>query len=349
MATSSVPMMFTGEEGATRALGAALCERRDFALSWLRNFGIDATDIISVHVETPYATSNGKRRADVSILAACAPPRDGSAYSTDDSVREKKIIIEAKVDALVDYQQLVDAREAADHVICLIPSDIPLPQEVDGIDVHVETWEDLASAMVDAKDDVLAFFACQFRRTLGSPRIRRRRMLAALTMTASLPEAWTAEFSGQSSSGNSLSIFFGPDRDSHYVRVEVANEQANKGQTPYAYVLVCSETSATDTTVARALRSAILPEPAADCIRIRKRRKRQNYPVGQFLEESNVPKERTWGYGQKQLDKHDWCGFGVVVDLTREDYSEIDGKRWLDYVLNVGQALDLALRDVLHS
>lgn len=96
MPTTHTPQMFTDEQSATRALGAAFHNKPEFALHWLRSIGINADVIRSVSVERPYEVPGPhrkKRKADVYL-----------EVETDGSL--EVVIVEAKVDANIDDGQL---------------------------------------------------------------------------------------------------------------------------------------------------------------------------------------------------------------------------------------------------
>ncbi|NMO02415.1 hypothetical protein HH308_14445 [Gordonia sp. TBRC 11910] len=80
--------MFTDEQSATRALGAAFHNKPEFALHWLRSIGINADVIRSVSIERQYEVPGPhgkKRKADVYLEV-----EDGSL---------EVVIVEAKVAA----------------------------------------------------------------------------------------------------------------------------------------------------------------------------------------------------------------------------------------------------------
>src|SRR5690625_3708351 len=122
MRTASEPRMFTEEEHATRALGAAFHHDHEFAISWLRTIGLDVNSIVGVSVERPYVVPDpdgGERRADVYLEVTGLHGELGEGEEA--GANSEVVIIEAKIDALLDEEQLEHAGRVADRVVCLIP------------------------------------------------------------------------------------------------------------------------------------------------------------------------------------------------------------------------------------
>lgn len=330
--------MFTKEEHATRALGAALQHDPQFAVRWLQALGLKVACVDRVEVERTYVVPDdgGKdRRADVYLEVSY--PHDGSgAEATHNGV----VILEAKVDALVDDEQLQHAQLAADTVVCLLPDELPRPS-VEG--VLVSTWEELVHEMTDRGSDITAFLAEQFALLVDSPRVRRRRRLAMLVSRAAVPAGWRVTARGESTSGNALGLIYGPSRGDLQVHIELANEQRGHEHAPYAYVLVSSTRSSTDPVVIDTLNLVELPPSATSSVVYRSGRGRRTKAERKALDSAGVPGRHTYGYGQRQLEKYGWSGYGAVVDLTIDDYSDEDAKAWLDLAIAAGEALDDAL------
>src|SRR5690625_2358701 len=117
MRTASEPRMFTEEEHATRALGAAFHHDHEFAVSWLRTIGLDVNSIVGVSVERPYVVPDpdgGERRADVYLEVTGLHGELGEGEET--GANSEVVIIEAKIDALLDEEQLEHAgRRSEEH------------------------------------------------------------------------------------------------------------------------------------------------------------------------------------------------------------------------------------------
>src|SRR5699024_3785114 len=303
MRTASEPRMFTEEEHATRALGAAFHHDHEFAISWLRTIGLDVNSIVGVSVERPYVVRDpdgGERRADVYL----------------------------EVTGL--HGELGEGEEAGAN------------SEVVSIDAEIvtATWEGLIGQMEQAGQEPLPFLARQFAALVVSPRVRRRRRLAMIVENAEVPSGWSIDPADKSTSGNALGAIYGPSRGDHNVRIELANEQRGRDAEPYAYVLICSTLSTTDPIVIDALRRAELPSSDSVNVAYRSHSGRRSKDERNALDAAGVPRSRTYGYGRKQFENHCWSGYGCVVDLKSSEYSEAEAREWLTFAMKVAGAAD---------
>jgi len=332
--------MFTEEEHATRALGAAFHNDHEFAISWLRTIGLDVDSIVGVSVERPYVVPDpdgGERRADVYLEVMGL---HGELEDEEAGANSEVVIIEAKIDALLDEEQLEHASRVADRVVCLIPDELPQP---DDTEVVIATWEGLVGQMEQAGQEPLPFLARQFAALVDSPRVRRRRRLAMIVENAEVPSGWSIDPADKSTSGNALGVIYGPSRGDHNVRIELANEQRGREAEPYAYILICSTLSPTDPIVIDALRLADLPSSDSLNIAYRSNSGRRSEAERNALDTADVPRSRTYGYGQKQFENCGWSGYGCVVDLKSSEYSVDEARDWLTFVMKAAAAADDAL------
>ncbi|MDE8649953.1 hypothetical protein PXH69_33860 [Rhodococcus qingshengii] len=331
MTMTRVPQMFTKEVHATRALGAALHQNPDFALSWLGRFGIQASEILSIDVEHEYLGPETQklRRADIYLEFT-----QGCAGSSE----KRCLVVEAKVEALVDDEQLIDAGTYADWALSLIPHGIPKPTISGAL---VETWEALITRMHDTGDPVLAFVATQFDLIVNSDKVQRRRRLAMLVSQVSVPPGWEL-CENNSSKGGLLSTFWGPARGERHVHIEVSNEYRGREIAPRAKVLVCSSTSHIDPVVIEVLRDTVLPTTHSTRVGYRTNSGARDAETRSALDKAGVPKWRTHGFGEKQL-AYGWSGYGPVVELRSEDHMPVDIEEWLRLAFESGIAFDAAL------
>lgn len=339
--------MFTEEEHATRALGAAFHHDHEFAVSWLRTIGLDVNSIVGVSVERPYVVPDpdgGERRADVYLEVTGLHGELGEGEET--GANSEVVIIEAKIDALLDEEQLEHAGRVADRVVCLIPDELPQPNDAE---IVTATWEGLIGQMEQAGQQPLPFLARQFAALVDSPRVRRRRRLAMIVENAEVPSGWSIDPADKSTSGNALGVIYGPSRGDHNVRIELANEQRGRDAEPYAYVLICSTLSTTDPIVIDALRRAELPSSDSVNVAYRSHSGRRSKDERNALDAAGVPRSRTYGYGRKQFENHGWSGYGCVVDLKSSEYSEAEAREWLTFAMKVAGAADDVLARALEE
>jgi hypothetical protein len=318
-------VLLTTETDATRALAAALCRVQSLAVGWLRRLGLDVLEVLDIGIEV--VAPSGDRRADIH-LDVITP--DG----------QRKVIVEAKVDAPVDLAQLADASRSADHVISLVPADIE-PPHMPGI--VGATWEDALAVLRggDGADDVSRFLADELSRLLDSPTIRRRRQLALLK-PQSLPGGWSCSVDANSAGGDLLTLT-GPDRPGgRWVSVEISDRARSKATPLRAQILVCSSTSATDPTVWAALGRTARCWPAGSfrdvvCGTGGRRREEESEAAAAH----HVPTSWTYGYGQVQMEKHAWAGFGPRLELVGDDPQVL-----VDRAVEIAMDLDQAVAEI---
>ena len=160
---------------------------------------------------------------------------------------------------------------------------------------------------------------------------------------AEVPSGWSIDPADKSTSGNALGVIYGPSRGDHNVRIELANEQRGREAEPYAYILICSTLSPTDPIVIDALRLADLPSSDSLNIAYRSNSGRRSEAERNALDTADVPRSRTYGYGQKQFENCGWSGYGCVVDLKSSEYSVDEARDWLTFVMKAAAAADDAL------
>ncbi|NYD40063.1 hypothetical protein [Nocardioides panaciterrulae] len=318
-------MLLTTETEATRALAAALLRSLSLARDWLRHLGVPCDAVTDVRVEE--IVLDGERRADVRLDVFVA----GSVAV---------LTVEAKLDAPVDVSQLADTKRASDVVVSLVPAGIA-PPVLSG--VVAATWEDLVKLMQRGPhaDAVTQFLADELMLLLDSPAIRRRRRLAAL-IPAPLPSNWSCSVVGNKAGGDLL-ILTGPEMPSgQWVQVEVSDRSRGQRTPLRAHVLACSRSSATDPVVWSALghaagRSTLVP-PEHVAHGQRGRRTPEETSAAAV---NQVPASWTYGYGQNQLTRWGWAGFGPRLELIEGNPEPL-----VAHAVNLAVAIDRELAAV---
>lgn len=321
--------LLTNEVAATRALGvifnreAAAAEQSRLSLGaeWMRRVGIDCDAVVAVTVED--ATAIRGRRVDLRfVLRTSSGPVD--------------VIVEAKLDAPIDVEQLRDALCGGHRVISLVPAGIQ-PSTVP--DVTAATWEDLIEIFRRGQgaSEVSAFIADELELLLASPKILHRRQLAEL-VGKDLPQGWTFVVD-ESTAGGAILNIEGPRHEGRGTSVEISNTYRGRPTELRAQVLAYSTTAPADSIVWSALARAAAEAPTQpDCVTLGHHGQRTSEERA-IATAVGVPAGWTYGYGQRQFEKYGWAGFGPrfqLVDGVRQD-------TLVKHAIQVARSVDAAL------
>lgn len=321
--------LLTNEMSATRALGAVFnresaegkASRLSLGVEWLRRLGIECDEVVAVTVED--ATATPGRRADLHFVLRAS---NGTVEA----------IVEAKLDAPIDVEQLRDALRGDRHVISLVPAGIR-PNIVPG--VTAATWEDLIEILRrgQSASEVSAFVADELEFLLASPRILHRRRVAEL-VGQDLPDGWTFVVD-ESTAGGALLNIEGPRHRARGTSIEISDAARGRPTELRAQVMAYSTTDPNDPIVWSALARAAADAPTRPaCVTLGQHRRRTS-EEREAAEAAGVPAEWTYGYGRRQFEKYGWAGFGPRFQLA-------DGMRQdtlVKHAIQVAGSIDAAL------
>ena len=314
-------LMFASETAATRALGRFFELYPTAFLKWLRGLGIAVTEIESAAIELRIL--DGRRRVDL------------FAYIKTEGGSSQTVIVEAKIEALLDLDQLRDAQKEADVVVALVPAGLRSQATPDGI--LLGYWEDLLATMSSSTDPVARFLADELGHLLTSEKLEHRRRLAALVPSNLSPD-WTAEVTASTAGGDLLTIS-GPEVAGRQVWIEITNTYRGTTIPFQAHVLATTDRSE-DPVVWQALKAveatAVVRLPAS----VRTKGVGRRTPAERALAAATgVAGSWRRGFGERMLDAYGWAGFGPVLVEDNEDLPLL-----IESAVDVALAVDQQLR-----